>query len=926
MSTVRIQVRRGTASQWTSVNPILAAGEMGVESDSNLFKFGNGSSTWTALAYANNSDVAIGEISQDAINTALSMGAGLTKSYNDGTNTIQITVDSTVVALKSYVDEQVSGLSNTADATYLLAEDLGQANGVASLNSSGKVPASQLDIAETVQDNIASALVAGAGVTKEYNDAANTITISSNISNGNGIVVSNGTGTERIFTIADSIHPATAVQTATVTATTVNAGTVSTTGAAEVGGNLTVTGNLTVNGTSTTVNSTNVSYDDPMIYMGDGNQSNVLDLGLVAAFNDGTYQHAGLVRDASDGFWKLFSGVTSEPGTTVDFTTYTKDNLEIGGLYADAARIGNVLNTEIQHLSGVTSPIQTQLNTKLASVPDSSVTTSKIDTGAVTSEKIANGTIVNLDINAAAAIDYTKLNLAGAVLSTDLSSASVTEEKLAANSVTNTKVLDGTLTGIKLVDGTVSAEKLGAASVTTAKITDGNVTEAKLAPLSVTEAKIAAGSVSADKIAASAVTTAKLADGHVTEAKLADGSVTVAKIADDSVTDIKIANSAVTETKLAANAVTTGKIAEGTIINADINGAAEIAKTKIAGTAVTLADTGSVTNSMLAGSIGQDKVVNLTSDLAAKATIDAPTFTGAVVLPATTSIGLVDGTELGYVNGVTSPIQTQLTALGSADTAHSALTANVHGIADTSVLATATTVATAKSEAIAAAGTAADTKVSTAVAALTKSSVGLANVDNTADASKPVSTAQATAIATAKSEAIADATSQVNALLAGAPAALNTLDELAAALGDDANFASTVTTSLATKAPLASPTFTGTVTLPAAGIVFSDGTQAKAGVPSITTFGSSFAASATLAAGEQDKFVPVAGAVVITLPATGYSTGQSIDFYQASGTGASFASTNSVVGTPGLKFRTTNSVVTAMKTAAGWLIFGDLSA
>ena len=430
----------------------------------------------------------------------------------------------------------------------------------------------------------------------------------------------------------------------------------------------------------------------------------------------------------------------------------------------------------------------------------------------------------------------------------------------------------------------------------------------------------------ADKLAASAVTTAKIADGSVTEAKLADDSVTVTKLADDSVTDTKIANSAVTETKLAANAVTTGKIAEGTILDADINGAANIAKGKIAGTAVTLADTGSVTNAMLAGSIGQDKVVDLTSDLAEKATIDAPTFTGVVVLPSTTSIGLVDATEIGYLNGVTSGVQSQLTALGSADTAHAAQTTNVHGIADTSVLATATTVATAKSEAIAAAGTAADTKVSTAVAALTKSSVGLANVDNTADTAKPVSTAQATAIATAKSEAIADATSQVNALLTGAPAALNTLDELAAALGDDANFASTVTTNLAAKAPLASPTFTGTVTLPAAGIVFSDGTQAKAGVPSITTFGSSFAASATLAAGEQDKFVPVAGAVVITLPATGYSTGQSIDFYQASGTGASFASTNSVVGTPGLKFRTTNSVVTAMKTAAGWLIFGDLSA
>jgi hypothetical protein len=89
--------------------------------------------------------------------------------------------------------------------------------------------------------------------------------------------------------------------------------------------------------------------------------------------------------------------------------------------------------------------------------------------------------------------------------------------------------------------------------------------------------------------------------------------------------------------------------------------------------------------------------------------------------------------------------------------------------------------------------------------------VGLGNVDNTSDANKPVSTAQASAIATAKSEAIADATSQVNAVIAGAPSALNTLDELAAALGDDANFAATLTTSLAAKAPKDSPTFTGTV-------------------------------------------------------------------------------------------------------------------
>jgi hypothetical protein len=52
----------------------------------------------------------------------------------------------------------------------------------------------------------------------------------------------------------------------------------------------------------------------------------------------------------------------------------------------------------------------------------------------------------------------------------------------------------------------------------------------------------------------------------------------------------------------------------------------------------------------------------------------------------------------------------------------------------------------------------------------------------------------------------------ISTLVDTAPDALNTLNELAAALSDDANFATTVTDSLALKAPLASPNFTGTVT------------------------------------------------------------------------------------------------------------------
>ena len=88
------------------------------------------------------------------------------------------------------------------------------------------------------------------------------------------------------------------------------------------------------------------------------------------------------------------------------------------------------------------------------------------------------------------------------------------------------------------------------------------------------------------------------------------------------------------------------------------------------------------------------------------APLSGPTFTGTVTLPSTTSVGSVSDTELGYLNGVTSDIQTQLNA--KAPTADPTFTGTVSGV--------------------------------------TKSHVGLGNVDNTSDADKPVSTAAQTAL------------------------------------------------------------------------------------------------------------------------------------------------------------------------------------
>ena len=74
---------------------------------------------------------------------------------------------------------------------------------------------------------------------------------------------------------------------------------------------------------------------------------------------------------------------------------------------------------------------------------------------------------------------------------------------------------------------------------------------------------------------------------------------------------------------------------------------------------------GDTVKHMIVGSdlqIVHDHVDNTTTahNLNLKAPLASPTFTGTVVLPSTTSIGNVNSTELGYVDGVTSAIQTQL--------------------------------------------------------------------------------------------------------------------------------------------------------------------------------------------------------------------------------------------------------------------------
>jgi len=363
-----IQIKR---SSTTTIPSGLKAGELAYSYLSNTLFLGNSTGTGVVnvggLLYTQTIDNA----------TSANTGNTLVKRASDGSFAGQLYGTANLaIATVSNNTFQISGGDITASAQYFQGNNNVTLN--ASLNTIAgltpgyygnptSIPTIQIGangrILSVTTNTISSSIVVSGNSGTSTLQTGNVLSI---VGNGTGIVATetaNGSGGANVVISTDNTIART--NTSAVGTQVFNTDLSLPTNNMSIGGTLSVT-NLNVSGNVIQYNATStLNVGDPIIYLAANNTGNLVDIGLVGHFigaghsGDTThYQHTGFVRDYNDNKWKLFSNVSTEPTTTVNFaeanTVY--DVIKVGGVDASNGAITSVSSISAGSLS-LTTPL-----------------------------------------------------------------------------------------------------------------------------------------------------------------------------------------------------------------------------------------------------------------------------------------------------------------------------------------------------------------------------------------------------------------------------------------------------------------------------------------------------------------------------------------------------------------------------------------
>lgn len=341
---------------------------------------GNGTDSSTdIIAYANNGDDTSGWIDMGITSSAFADAGFTITGKNDG----YMFLEAPIGNLKSINNKALSGnvatLTTSAAHGYAIGDEVVVSGVDATFNGTYTISA-----------------VGGGGTTFSYSKTAANVTSAAvspvgeaKVATGNGNLVlatgGNGTRNKIVFAagglssdnsqmeITPDVNVHIEIPTPSTSSTTgalTVVGGVGIQGDMNIQGDVAIEGTITFGGAGTTVETANLSVTDPLVFVGKDNAADISDLGLVGEYTTGgNKKYFGIARDASDGVVKAFKDATTKPTSTVNFSEAGLGfaDVQVAGITATSASIGDVSNTELQYLNGVTSAVQTQLDAKLTS-------------------------------------------------------------------------------------------------------------------------------------------------------------------------------------------------------------------------------------------------------------------------------------------------------------------------------------------------------------------------------------------------------------------------------------------------------------------------------------------------------------------------------------------------------------------------------